>query len=202
MTLWRADFEPELVAEVLDFFRTEERPVISFTDRTPDELDFLVAHETTGQPLFDEFVTANRAHADINPLWLDHLANGVYFHLCTLGTRAQMLDFQSMLRARFEGRVRTFVQRSPRYRGTMCEVLRADASKWSAVLHLADLWNVSAAEICAVGDDMNDIPMIAGAGLGVAMGHAPPEVQAAARLVTGSFDDDGVASLIHEFLLP
>jgi len=56
-------------------------------------------------------------------------------------------------------------------------------------------------DICAVGDDMNDIPMIAGAGLGVAMGHAPPDVQAAADLITGSFEQDGVAALVDDVLL-
>ena len=48
---------------------------------------------------------------------------------------------------------------------------------------------------------MNDVPMIRGAGLGVAMGHASPEVLAAADLVTGSDDEDGVAMLIEGVLL-
>ena len=100
-----------------------------------------------------------------------------------------------------KGRIRTFVQRSPRYRGTMCEVIRHDASKWSAVLHVAELWGVTPEEICAVGDDVNDVPMIRGAGLGVAMGHAPSEVIAAADHVTADHDRDGVAMLVEELLL-
>ena len=103
--------------------------------------------------------------------------------------------------ARLPDRVRTFVQRSPRYLGTMCEVLRHDASKWAAILHLADLWGVRPEEICAVGDDMNDVPMIRGAGLGVAMGHAPAAVLDAADLVTGDHDNDGVALLVDRLLL-
>jgi 8-oxo-dGTP pyrophosphatase MutT (NUDIX family) len=83
----------------------------------------------------------------------------------------------------------------------MCEVIRHDASKWAAILHLADLWGVAASEICAVGDDMNDLPMISGAGLGVAMGHAPEPVRAAADLVTGDHDQDGVSLLVHDVLL-
>ena len=83
----------------------------------------------------------------------------------------------------------------------MCEVLRHDASKWAAILHLADLWGVAPDEICAVGDDMNDIPMIEGAGLGVAMGHAPAAVRDAADHVTGDHDNDGVAMLVDRVLL-
>ena len=48
--------------------------------------------------------------------------------------------------------------------------------------------------VCAVGDDVNDIPMIRHAGLGVAMGHARPEVLAVADLITGGHNEDGVAS--------
>jgi hydroxymethylpyrimidine pyrophosphatase-like HAD family hydrolase len=83
----------------------------------------------------------------------------------------------------------------------MCEIVRADASKWTAVLNLAELWGVEPDEICAVGDDANDIPMIRNAGLGVAMGHAHPDVQSVADHVTGGHDEDGVAMLVNEILL-
>ncbi len=112
-----------------------------------------------------------------------------------------MLTFQRLVIDRLGSRVQTFVLRSPRYLGTMCEILRHDASKWTAVLQLARLWNVDPTEICAVGDDANDVPMIRNAGLGVAMGHAPDEVLAVADHVTGDHDQDGVAMLVDEVLL-
>jgi hydroxymethylpyrimidine pyrophosphatase-like HAD family hydrolase len=43
--------------------------------------------------------------------------------------------------------------------------------------------------------------MIRHAGLGVAMGHASAEVRAAADLITGDHDQDGVAMLVDELLL-
>ena len=48
---------------------------------------------------------------------------------------------------------------------------------------------------------MNDIPMLRGAGLGVAMGHAPADVRDAADHVTGDHDNDGVAMLVDRVLL-
>jgi hydroxymethylpyrimidine pyrophosphatase-like HAD family hydrolase len=83
----------------------------------------------------------------------------------------------------------------------MCEIVRHDAGKWRAILHLADLWGVEPGEICAVGDDVNDIPMIRNAGLGVAMGHAAPAVRDAADLITGNHEEDGVAMLVENLLL-
>lgn len=200
-TLWRADLDAALLVEVLALFHARDEPAVSFTDRDPDGLDFVIAAAPTGRPLFDEFVALNQQHAEIDPGWSAHPAATGHFHLCAIGTRPAMLAFEAHVLAALPGRVRTFVQKSPRYSGTMCEVLRHDAGKWAAVLHLADLWDVSPAEICAVGDDMNDLPMILGAGLGVAMGHAPPAVRAAADLVTGDHDHDGVAELVDEVLL-
>ncbi len=73
-------------------------------------------------------------------------------------------------------------------------------TKWSAVRRLAHGWGVSDAEICAVGDDVNDVPLIQGAGLGVAMGNALPEVKEAADLVAPSHDADGLVHVV-EWLL-
>jgi len=45
----------------------------------------------------------------------------------------------------------------------------------------------------AIGDGRNDIDMLGWAGVGIAMGQAPPEVVAAAAETTASDRDDGVA---------
>jgi Cof subfamily protein (haloacid dehalogenase superfamily) len=211
-TIWRADFEDALAADVRGLFLRENQPPVVFTDLHPDLTDFIVPAFPTGRPHFDDYVAQNREHADINPeIWgadsrpLDHenadRGFDALFHVCAIGDRSEMLTFQQVAHERIGDRIQTFVQRSPRYRGTMCEILRRDASKWRAILHLAELWGVVPSEICAVGDDMNDIPMLRNAGLGVAMGHASPDVRAAADLVTGSHDQDGVATFVDDILL-
>jgi HAD superfamily hydrolase (TIGR01484 family) len=199
-TLWRADFDAALLAEILEVFRERDEPVVSFTDHDPAHCDFLVERAQTGRPYFDDYVDQNREHAGVVPGWTQAAGTG-HFHVCAIGSRLEMLEFERAVLGRLAGRVRTFVQRSPRYIGTMCEVIRHDASKWAAVLHVAETWKIDPSEICAVGDDMNDLPMIKGAGLGVAMGHAPEVVRAAASHVTGDHDQDGVAMLVREILL-
>jgi Cof subfamily protein (haloacid dehalogenase superfamily) len=207
-SLWRADLDPELVQAVLELFDRNQHPPLAFTDWSPDQPDFIVPSFPSGRLYFDDYVGQNFEHALVDPTCNDGLCRGsqelpcdALFHLCAIGSRTEMLEFERILRERLDGQVRTFVQRSPRYLGTMCEVLRHDASKWAAILHLAELWEIDASEICAVGDDVNDVPMISSAGLGVAMGHAPADVQAAADLVTGDHDSDGVATLVDEVLL-
>ncbi|HWE36711.1 MAG TPA: HAD family hydrolase [Isosphaeraceae bacterium] len=197
LTLWRADLDDPLAAAVLDHFRDRGEPVVSFRDTGPEGPDFLLDREPTGRPLFDEYVDLNRTFARVAATW----EGLTHFHICAVSDRPAMHAFEATVLAAFPGLVRTFVQKSPRYSGTMCEVIRHDAGKWAAVLHVAELWGVDPAEICAVGDDMNDLPMILGAGLGVAMGHAPPAVLAAADYVTDDHDNDGVAALVDRVLL-
>ena len=88
------------------------------------------------------------------------------------------------------------VLRSPRYAGYMCEIAPAGVTKWSGIKLLAHDWGIADEEICAVGDDVNDIPMIRAAGLGVAMGNAQDEVKAAADRICPGHDDDGLAEVV------
>ena len=53
----------------------------------------------------------------------------------------------------------------------------------------------------AFGDGFNDIPMLRAAGLGVAMANAQPPVKAAAKALTDSNDEDGVAHALDKWLL-
>jgi 5-amino-6-(5-phospho-D-ribitylamino)uracil phosphatase len=207
-TLWRADFEPTLADEVRALFHAHDQPAVVFTDRTPADADFRVSAYPTGRKSFDDYVAQNRPHAEIDPAWAARAGVGAtsphaepWFHVCAIGSFEEMRAFERSAHERINGRIQTFVLRSSRYLGTMCEILRADASKWTALLHLAELWGVLPEQICAVGDDANDIPMIRHAGLGVAMGHAHTDVQTAADIVTGRHDEDGVAMLVDEVLL-
>ena len=86
--------------------------------------------------------------------------------------------------------------RSPRYRGFLCELAPAGVTKWSAIRRLAGQWGIREQAICAVGDDVNDIPMIRGAGLGIAMGNALPAVKAAAARIAPSQDEDGLVQVV------
>lgn len=72
-------------------------------------------------------------------------------------------------------------------------------SKWNGLLYLTNHLGIKRSEIVAIGDGLDDIDMITGAGLGVAMGNAISEVKAAAKWVTRSNDDNGVGYMLKEF---
>lgn len=75
-----------------------------------------------------------------------------------------------------------------------------DASKWTAISHLAAQRGIDAARIAAIGDQINDMSMISAAGLGIAMGNAVPSIKATAVRHTTSNDEAGVAHAIDNIL--
>jgi hydroxymethylpyrimidine pyrophosphatase-like HAD family hydrolase len=81
------------------------------------------------------------------------------------------------------------------------EVFSSSATKWSALMHVAPSLGVhDPLRIAAIGDEINDLPMLKNAGLGIAMDNAVPSVKAIARKHTRSNTDDGVAHAIHQIL--
>jgi hydroxymethylpyrimidine pyrophosphatase-like HAD family hydrolase len=80
------------------------------------------------------------------------------------------------------------------------ELFDKAASKWNAIEWLAAERGLRPERICAIGNDVNDLDMLARAGLGVAMGNAIPEAKAAAKVHTKGNDADGVAHAIRHVL--
>jgi phosphoserine phosphatase len=72
-------------------------------------------------------------------------------------------------------------------------------TKAAALEQLRSELDIPAEDTLAVGDGTNDIEMLRWAGRGVAMGQAPDVVKAAAGEVTGTFDEDGVASILERW---
>jgi len=85
--------------------------------------------------------------------------------------------------------------------GKVLEIFRRGATKWQAVVNLSARFRFASDEIIAVGDDVNDIEMIKGAGLGIAVDNALPQVKEAASYIVASNDEGGVAEVVNEFIL-
>ena len=82
------------------------------------------------------------------------------------------------------------------------DVTHPEARKDHALKRLARILDVPVSETAALGDMPNDSPMLRIAGLSVAMGNAPEEVQDAAMFVTNTNEDDGWADAIEQLVLP
>ncbi len=80
-------------------------------------------------------------------------------------------------------------------------IVHAAADKGRALQIVCDYAGVPLSQAMAIGDAAPDLEMMRPAGLSVAMGNAPADVQAQADVVGPSNRDDGVAWAIRRFAL-
>jgi hydroxymethylpyrimidine pyrophosphatase-like HAD family hydrolase len=80
-------------------------------------------------------------------------------------------------------------------------IFAAGVDKGTGLSVVLERLGVDAGQVMAVGDNPNDLPMFACAGLSVAMGNAPPHVRRSAAAVVPSNDDGGVAWALRRFVL-
>lgn len=82
------------------------------------------------------------------------------------------------------------------------DVTHPRANKGEVARYLSARYQLPADRIATIGDQANDVLMFAHSGLSIAMGNADPQVQRAARRITGSNQEDGFAEAVARFVLP
>jgi hypothetical protein len=80
------------------------------------------------------------------------------------------------------------------------EVSAGGIHKGSGVASLCGVLGIDRADVVAFGDELNDVEMIAWAGLGVAMGNAADVAKDAADEICPTNDQDGVAVVLERLL--
>ncbi len=108
--------------------------------------------------------------------------DGTLSALVALGTPSQIRNAEQFIQANAEHlQCVTFEVGRPGFSGTWGLVVRAaGVDKGTAIDWVAAHHGVTAAEVVAVGDWLNDIPMLRRAGRSFAMGQAPDAVKAVA----------------------
>lgn len=92
----------------------------------------------------------------------------------------------------------------PRHRASRMHAVDVHApcrGKAEALRVLREVYGIPAERVVAVGDASNDVPMVRGAGLGVAMANSMPELLAVADRVIGGHETPAIAGLVEELFL-
>lgn len=198
-TLYRASFAPSTLLHTLAVMDRCGYDPVFCADTYAEGFDFYYARPEVRTPELAEYLAKNPGRGRIWPDFVGNPPSGLFAGFA-MGTREQMAALERALQEELFGQLHTHVIRSPRYSGFLTEVSPVGVTKWSGIQHLARDWGIDDAEICAVGDDVNDIAMIREAGLGIAMGNAQPEVKAVADRIAPAHDDDGLVQVV-EWLL-
>lgn len=198
-TLHCSVFPDDVLRRIVGVLVAEGFEPVLCADTHDQGFDYYVARTEVESPELTEYLRLNPYHGRLLPDLVANPPAGV-FNGFTMGTKEQMLQLEETLHTQLDGNLSTHVLRSPRYVGFMCEFAPRGITKWSAVRRLAADWGIPDEAICAVGDDVNDIPMIRGAGLGIAMGNALPEVKAAADRIAPTQQEDGLVQVVNWLL--
>lgn len=199
VTLHRTLVEPALAREICTMLEEAGHAVLALQDTGVAGVDYLVSADI---PLNEQTVqwmqTTNATLHRVKRL-------GEYHHQHTIrigvvDSTEKMSQIKKQLDERFGDRILCQVLHVPASGVDVVEIFDPAVNKWEGVLHVARNHSIAPEQIIAIGDDVNDIPMIRNAGLGVAMGNARPEIKAIARRVIGSNRDEGLAAFLEEIV--
>jgi Cof subfamily protein (haloacid dehalogenase superfamily) len=198
-TLFRAEFGPGVLEGALKMIGGGGYDAVLYADTFAEGFDFYAPRLISTQFELAEYFERNVQVIREWPTLMTSPPPGIFAGFAC-AQRPPMLELADEMMRQYPNDLQVHVIRSPRYTGWMCEFAPGGISKWSAVQHLARDWGIADEEICAVGDDVNDIPMVRGAGLGVAMGNAVEELKAAADRVAPCHDSDGLVEVVQWLL--
>ncbi len=210
-TLHRWPMDASLVRRLCAHFAEMRRAPLILKDRDAAGFDYLVVNsgpiETPSQWWFDVM--------DVEVKFIDDIAHDPHpEHTVRVGfaaTTTVMHELARGVHAAFGRETLTQhfaavlgVSKSPH--GVkddgiqILEVFDRQVSKWTAVHRLAQEQGIPRERVAAIGDEVNDVAMIEGAGLGIAMANAVPAAKKAARIETRSYAEDGVAWAIERIV--
>jgi Cof subfamily protein (haloacid dehalogenase superfamily) len=146
-------------------------------------------------PKADDYSAFMGARAELVPDLLEAIDHPVT-KVLAVGEPPVPVEVAPEARAEFAGLADVTISH-PRF----LEFVAPGVSKGRAIRYLARRLRIPLAATLAIGDQWNDLEMIAEVGHGTAMPSAPPAVRATARYVAPPLEQDGAARMIEELVL-
>jgi hypothetical protein len=190
---------PALAAELSQFFEDAGQAVCALQHRDAAGVDYVITSEPAMNRAMSRWLEVTRSTHRL--VRRGHLGCDDHAHTIRVGVVAPSAEvdlLERRLHERFAGRVISHAIHIPAYGVHALEVFDPVVSKWSGVNHVARIRGVAEDQIAAVGDDVNDLPMLRAARVSAAMGNAHPAAKAAAKRVIGANAEDGLAAWLEQ----
>ena len=193
--LWHRPVPPNLARELLDYCEQPERRAdLDVHFYLDDELYVREINEDTRLYIERSRIEAN-AVGDLRNL----LAKAPPTKVLAMSSNPHVTKtLLATLQQRYSAEELYLTQSNPYF----FEACHPGASKGKAVRYLVEeVLNLQAENTIAIGDNFNDLEMLQYAGVGIAMGDAPPELKTHADWVAPSVEADGVVAALEKFIL-
>jgi Cof subfamily protein (haloacid dehalogenase superfamily) len=146
-------------------------------------------------PRADDYSAFMGAHAELVPDLIEAITHPVT-KILAVGEPPLPVEVAPDARAEFAGIADVTISH-PRF----LEFVAPGVSKGRAIRWLARRLRIPLGATLAIGDQWNDLEMIAEVGHGTAMPTAPLEVRAAARYIAPALEEEGAAQMIERLVL-
>ncbi|MBN1366570.1 MAG: HAD family phosphatase [Dehalococcoidales bacterium] len=192
-SLFSQPLKPEVIGQLIDWAHLREMDI---------ELYSLSAYYSERENWTTQ---VHRSYFDIPVVITDYdtiIGKENIIKMQTVVTNREQTEKAIALKKEFNDRCHFSPVKSPAFPDVdFINIISPEVSKGKAIGRLATHLNIKKEEIMAMGDGINDIPLVTAAGLGIAMGDAPEELKKAAKYTTASVEESGIAKALKKFLL-
>lgn len=198
-TLLRSHLATDIAERLVRFFTQRRDPILMLFDVSEGGVDYRLIRGERNAQAYEGWISQSPAVVERIDTWTP--AIGQPIRIGVIEEPASIDETMRALRSEFSPEdVKYNAIFAPNYGFHVIECFAPHVSKWHGIGHLLRLWGIAPSEVVAVGDDINDVEMIAGAGLGVAMGNAIEAVRKAAKWQVPTNNECGVAVLVDALL--
>lgn len=183
--------------EVLEALRLNS--ILLLHQSNPDDPLYAVSDLPALHPATRDWFARNGVAHLIRP-GIDSAIRGKCLRVGIVLETHAALELRQHLEQNFSHRLNFHLLGALHFQAAILEIFGHGVDKWSGILQLCDAIGVSPDQVVTIGDDVNDIPMLKQAKLSYAMGNAPDHVRAAAKRITLTHGENGVAAAIDELL--
>ena len=192
---WKLIDSAKMTADDIDYLYkfSEEKDDINFT-LVDEKHYFNIGKKPTDELIMD----ANFVFSDITDITLEEAKSGKYniVKAMYLGNPEKMAEFHSNYENILKENYSEVLSQPYVY-----EVLPKGNNKGTGLKALAEKLGIKQEEVMAIGDGNNDVEMLEYANYGVAMGNATELARKAAKYITDTNGNDGVAKAIKKYAL-
>ncbi|KPU27128.1 HAD family hydrolase [Caloranaerobacter sp. TR13] len=119
--------------------------------------------------------------------------------ICYENSYETLRKFEKKIHKEYPQRFNTHILINGSDIGPILEIMSLKGSKWLSLRDYAKDKGINESQIIAIGDDNNDVEMVAKAGLGIAMKNGTEKVKKAADIITKKTNNEaGVAQVLKE----
>lgn len=187
-----------LIAELLERAKGMDLLPILHVDQYDDGYDIVIP-KTLPKLIVDTYVLEQDWVRFVDDVTVDHAEGAV--SLVFFGTKADVETLGERLTKDNPHPMQVHMMYNLTHFEAMLEILGPEGTKWHAIEEYAKDNGIQSDEIVAIGDDSNDIQMLANVGLSFAPANAVPGVKEAARIVLDETnDEDAVAIAIEKVI--